>query len=142
MIEIFNFIFIIQFFVNFYQNNVFRERFSRAMINKIDDDFKINFIVHDKLKINSKQYINFWFFLQNYLFIITFYEENKQTKLKLLIDFQKKFTFKLQRLIKYENEFNWNDFHVTLFIDSHKINAFLKKYEKILIIALKFKIII
>lgn len=53
-IEIFDFTFVIQLFVNFYRNDVFRERLSRAMIIKIDDDFMISLIVHDKLKINSR----------------------------------------------------------------------------------------
>ena len=118
------------------------------MIIKIDDDFKINIIVHDKLKIDSDQYINlwissvsFWSFLQSHSFIITFCEKNEQTTLNLLIDFQKKIVFKFQWLIRYESESNWNNIHMTLFINSHEINAFLKEFKTVFMIVSQFKII-
>ncbi len=37
---------------------MFREYFSRAVITKTGDDFRINLIVYSKLKINLEQYVN------------------------------------------------------------------------------------
>lgn len=117
--EIFDFTFVIQLFVTLYQNNVFQERLSRAVIIKTDDDFKISLIIHDKLKVDSEQYINlwissisFWFFLQSHSFIVASYEKGEQTTLNLLINSQKEFIFKLQRLVRYESESDWSDFRV------------------------------
>ncbi len=146
--EIFDFTFMIQLFVTLYRNSVFRERLSRAVIINVDDEFKISLIVHDKLKVDAEQYINlwissisFWFFLQSHSFMIASCEKDEQTTLNLLIDSQKEFIFKLQRLVRYESESDRSDFRRALFTDSHEISASLKKFERVLMIASKFEIV-
>ncbi len=47
-----------QLFVTLYQNNVLREDLSRALIIRVDDEFKISLTIHDKLKVEAEQYIN------------------------------------------------------------------------------------
>jgi len=68
-------------------------------------------------------------------------EKDEQTTLNLLIDSQKEFIFKLQRLVRYESESDRSDFRRALFTDSHEISASLKKFERVLMIASKFEIV-
>ncbi|KAL8832495.1 MAG: hypothetical protein Q9191_000222 [Dirinaria sp. TL-2023a] len=144
---IFGFTFVIQLFASFYRNGVFRRRLPRAVIIKTDGGFMISLTVHGKLKVNPGQYINlwipsvsFWFFLQSHPFIVASCEEDEQTKLELLIDSQKGFTSKLQRLARYESGSDWNDFRVALFTGPHEASAPLGEYERVLMVASGFGI--
>jgi len=68
-------------------------------------------------------------------------EEDEQTTLNLLIDPQKEFTFKLQRLARYESGSDRSDFRRALFTDPHGTSASLKKFERVLMIASRFEIV-
>lgn len=146
--EIFDFTFVMQLFVTLYQNNVLREDLSRALIIRVDDEFKISLTIHDKLKVEAEQYINLWipsisfsFFLQSHSFVVASCEEDEWTTLKLLIDPQKEFTFKLQRSARYGSESDSNDSRLALFTNSHGISASLNDFEWLLMIASKFEIV-
>lgn len=138
----------VQLFATLYRNSVFRGRLPRAVVTKAGDGFKISLTVHGKLKINLGQYINlwipsisFWSFLQSHPFIVVSCEKGEQTNLNLLVDPQKEFTSKLQRLARYECESNWSDFRIALFTGSHGASAPLGKYERVLMIASGFEIV-
>ncbi len=118
------------------------------MVTKAGGGFKISLIVHGKLKINPGQYINlwipsvsFWSFLQSHLFIVASCEEGEQTNLELLVDPQKGFISKLQRLARYESGSNWNDSRIALFTGPHGASAPLGEYERVLMVASGFGIV-
>ena len=138
----------IQLFANFYRNNVFWGRLPQVVVTKAGGGFKISLTVYGKLKINPGQYINlwipsisFWFFLQSHPFIMESCEEGEQTNLELLVNPQKEFTSKLQRLARYKSGSNWNDSRIALFTDPHGASTPLGEYERVLMVALGFGIV-
>jgi len=145
---IFGFTSVIQLFATFYRNSVFRGRLPRAVVTKAGGGFKISLTVHGKLKINPGQYINlwipsvsFWSFLQSHPFIVASCEEGEQTNLDLLVDPQKGFTSKLQRLARYEGGSDWSDFRLALFTGPHGASAPLGEFERVLMVASGFGIV-
>lgn len=139
---------VIQLFAIFYRNSVFRGRFPRAVVTKAGGGFRISLTVPGRLKINPGQYINlwipsvsFWSFLQSHPFIVASCEEGEQTNLDLLVDPQKGFTSKLQRLARYEGGSDRSDFRLALFTGPHGASAPLGEFERVLMVASGFGIV-
>ena len=139
---------VIQLFAIFYRNSVFRGRFPRAVVTKAGGGFRISLTVPGRLKINPGQYINlwipsvsFWSFLQSHPFIVASCEEGEQTNLDLLVEPQKGFTSKLQRLARYEGGSDRSDFRLALFTGPHGASAPLGEFERVLMVASGFGIV-
>ena len=145
---IFGFTSVVQLFATLYRNSVFRGRLPRAVITKAGGGFKIGLTVHGKLKVDPGQYINlwipsvsFWSFLQSHPFIVASCEEGEQTTLDLLVDPQKGFTSKLQRLARHESGSDWSNIPMALFNGPHGASAPLGEYERVLMVASGFGIV-
>lgn len=145
---IFGFTAVVQLFATLYRNSVFQGRLPRAVITKAGGGFQISLTVHGKLKVDAGQYINlwipsvsFWSFLQSHLFVVASCEEGEHTTLGLLVDPQKGFTSKLQRLARYESGSNRSDFRLALFTGLHGVSAPLGEFERVLMVASGFGIV-
>ncbi len=68
-------------------------------------------------------------------------DEGEQTNLELLVDPQKGFTSKLQRLARYEGGSDRSDFRLALFTGPHGASAPLGEFKRVLMVASGFGIV-
>ena len=115
---------------------------------KMSDEIKVIVIVSFRLQIQPEQYINlwislisFWFFLQNYSFVIAFCIKEESTTLKLLIESQKELIFKFLRNSINVSDSASADLRLTLFSESHEFSASLAKFETVLLMTSRLEIV-
>ncbi len=102
MLEIFSILFVLHVMIFLYHNEILRHYLSRAILIWDKEIIKLNMNFSRSFKVRVEQYINlwissisFWSFLQNHLFMMISWFENKQRTLKLLIKSRKNLTRKL-----------------------------------------------
>ena len=104
-------------------------------------------IMFQPIKIKAEQYINmwissvsFWFFVQSHLFVMMFWTEKNQKKLKLFIESCRDLTHEL--LLHEKIDMKSSRFCLALFSGSYEISISVCEYKNVLMIASGFNIII